>query len=239
MLWNVLKDNKNIKVCDVSNVQTQNKEVSKAKTHDWKWIDGFKGTDENMVCLGHQYIIGDKNVFDGIPELGKHGFHFSSSLQGCWFNYPIFGKNRFFKVRGLVDMKSHLEYINKSPSLFNLYQSWFDLYPKDIFSAKEIEFVAELDFGDMIDEISNKYKLIAKKEDLKYSDYQKFLEHKLSVTMESYGFSDSFIAVMKDKLKNDKDRENAVKMTEAFYDEHLSKEMAVYLLLTQSQNVNV
>lgn len=74
---------------------------------EWIWVEGYKGTDENMCCRGYQYDLGKQ--FD-MPEDEKietcdSGFHLCLKLKSIFNFYSIGDGNRFFKVKALVRKK--------------------------------------------------------------------------------------------------------------------------------------
>lgn len=95
---------------------------------EWIWVDAYKGTDANMMCKGFKYIMGAKHVFAGNVVLGSKGFHVCTNLKHCFKTYDYDFKNRFFKVRALVNAK---EYQYRNPNNTTLV-------------AKEIQFVEEI-----------------------------------------------------------------------------------------------
>ena len=72
---------------------------------DWIWIDAYKGTDANMRCLGKQYRMGVEDVYGDKVVLGSKGYHACTKLEHCFKNYDYDFKNRFFKVKILVETK--------------------------------------------------------------------------------------------------------------------------------------
>lgn len=82
----------------------------KAEDVEWIWIDGYKGTDKNMVCRDYQFAIGEMFEMpkDAKIETCESGFHFCCKLGNVFTHYQVSNGNRFFKVKGLV-RKSDLE----------------------------------------------------------------------------------------------------------------------------------
>lgn len=73
-------------------------------TDDYMWMEGYKGTDRNMMCRNYQYELG---VQHDMPDDAKiclcnNGFHLCASLEDVFDYYPIDNGNRFFKVKALV-----------------------------------------------------------------------------------------------------------------------------------------
>ena len=102
--------------CENTVKETENKIIAAPLTpieeekpkEEWMWVDGYKGTDENMRCLNYQFemnkcfdISDDKKV-----ELCSHGFHLCLKLPDVFKYYHIKNNNRFFKVKALVRVDS-------------------------------------------------------------------------------------------------------------------------------------
>lgn len=74
---------------------------------EWIWVDAYKGTDANMVCHGKQYRMGVEDTYGDKVVLGSKGYHVCTNLQHCFRNYDYDFKNRFFKVKALVNAKDY------------------------------------------------------------------------------------------------------------------------------------
>jgi Pentapeptide repeats (8 copies) len=61
-----------------------------------KIITGYKATDKNMKCHGHQFELGKWYSCEGELELCKNGFHFCEYPSGPWAYYNDIG-TRIFK----------------------------------------------------------------------------------------------------------------------------------------------
>lgn len=102
------------------------------------WVDGVKGMDHDMTCLGMQYCLGEKYCFDGTPEQGKRGFHFAKNLdEVMWQTEYDSPRCRYFHVRGLVDEKESNSYG---------------------YAAKEIEIKSEIDDKFVFERMREHYK---------------------------------------------------------------------------------
>lgn len=99
-----------------------------AVEQEWIWIDAYKGTDKNMRCLGKQYQMNIEDNYPGNIVLGKKGYHVCTDLKHCFKTYDYNFRNRFFKVRALVNAK---EYQYRNPNNTTLV-------------AKAIKFVEEV-----------------------------------------------------------------------------------------------
>lgn len=95
---------------------------------DWIWVDAFKGTDADMVCKGKQYRMNVEDTYNGEVHLGTKGYHVCTDLKHCFKTYDYDFKNRFFRVRALVNAK---EYRYRNPNNTTLV-------------AKAIKFVEEI-----------------------------------------------------------------------------------------------
>lgn len=74
---------------------------------DWIWVDAYKGTDKNMVCLGKQYRMGVEDTYGDKVVLGSKGYHVCADLKHCFKTYDYDFSNRFFKVKALVNAKDY------------------------------------------------------------------------------------------------------------------------------------
>lgn len=78
-----------------------------AVEQDWIWVDAFKGTDANMRCKGKQYRMGIEDTYGDKVALGTKGYHVCTDLKHCFKTYDYDFRNRFFKVRALVNAKDY------------------------------------------------------------------------------------------------------------------------------------
>lgn len=95
---------------------------------DWIWVDAYKGTDANMICKGKQYRMGVEDTYGDKVVLGSKGYHVCTNLMHCFKEYDYDFRNRFFKVKALVNAK---EYQYRNPNNTTLV-------------AKAIKFVEEI-----------------------------------------------------------------------------------------------
>jgi hypothetical protein len=118
----------------------------KAKTQEeWIWVDGYKGTENDMTCRGYQFELGKRYDMpdDTKIEACEAGFHLCLKLRDVFEYYSIGHSHRFFKVRALVRSSDVDEYGH---------------YPRgawlsnriDKLAAKSIEFVEELSMNDIL-----------------------------------------------------------------------------------------
>ena len=80
---------------------------------DWIWVDAYKGTDANMCCKGHQYRMGVEDTYGDNVVLGSKGYHVCTDLKHCFNTYDYDFRNRFFKVKALVNAN---EYQYRNPN---------------------------------------------------------------------------------------------------------------------------
>lgn len=99
-----------------------------AVEQDWIWVDAYKGTDANMVCKGKQYHMNVEDNYRGNVALGSKGYHVCTDLKHCFKTYDYDFRNRFFKVKALVNAK---DYQYRNPNNTTLV-------------AKAIKFVTEI-----------------------------------------------------------------------------------------------
>ncbi len=155
-------------------VELDKTESASAIEEEWVWVDGYKGTNSEMVCRDQQYEIGKTYVMPEGSEIEacKSGFHLCLGIIEVFKYYSIGHGNRFFKVRALV-RKSDLDKMAKPidrissdwalesmfvmPSFKSVLDpngglSFVATGTEDKLSAKSIEFVSEL----TVDEIFEK-----------------------------------------------------------------------------------
>ena len=147
--------------------------VSKAE-EEWVWVEGYKGTNSEMMCRDQQYEIGKTYVMPEGSEIKacKSGFHLCLGIIEVFKHYSIGNGNRFFKVRALVrksDLDKMAKPVDRMSSIWELegmfvmpsFKSVLDpnggvsfvaTGTEDKISAKSIEFVSEL----TVDEIFEK-----------------------------------------------------------------------------------
>lgn len=180
------------------------------------WVEGFKGTDENMKCQGFQYKIGVEYEHLGTPRLCASGFHFCALLSDVFSYYHLIPNNRFFKVKALVRK-----------------DQWNDGF-RDKYVAKKIVFIEELNYEDLKQHINKKYILVKSEEDwnfIKKNGYELFSREYFSNEIKRYDFSETFVNILFDECSNEDDYNDIINLSKAFKEENISKELAVYLML--------
>lgn len=105
-----------------------NSNYFEAVEQDWIWVDAYKGTDANMTCKGKKYTMNIEDTYGDKVVLGSKGYHVCTKLEHCFKTYDYDFKNRFFKVKALVNAK---EYQYRNPNNTTLV-------------AKAIKFVREV-----------------------------------------------------------------------------------------------
>lgn len=144
--------------------------VSKAE-EEWVWVEGYKGTNSEMMCRDQQYEIGKTYVMPEGSDIKvcESGFHLCLGLVEVFDYYSIGSGNRFFKVKALV-RKSDLDNMAEPKKTYmrnnSLFRGWtmpslsYDPTtntlvaasdPDDKLSAKSIEFVSELTMDEIFE----------------------------------------------------------------------------------------
>ena len=182
---------------------------------EWIWVEGYKGTDENMCCKDYQYELNKHHTFEGEVDLCHAGFHFCATLYEVFHYYQWNFTNRYFKVKALVQRE------------FWVHRGWGG-YKK--FVAKEIIFLEELDKKEIfISRFSNQYEWITA-DDIEHfhsnEEYDSFVDGQIRNMLEGK-YSSTFLTVMKVYERKDKALVN--KMV-ALYEEGVSPDMRAYLL---------
>lgn len=162
---------------------------------EWVWIEGFKGTCEDMTCRDYQFEL-DKQFDisdDQDVEVCKHGFHLSLTVKDVHEYYPIGGNLRYFAVKALV-RKSDLDEYGKTKR-----DGWF-AHVVDKLAAKSIIFTREL----TLDEIFEHYGLDWTEEEKKMALNLGIsaVRHLRNVhALVNVGYSESFAKVIIDNGK--------------------------------------
>lgn len=76
-------------------------------TPEWIWVDAYKATDANMMCKGKRYYMGVEDTYPGTVSLGTKGYHVCTDLKDCFKTYDYDFRNRFFKVKALVNVNAY------------------------------------------------------------------------------------------------------------------------------------
>ena len=180
------------------------------------WVDGYKGTDKNMRCRGYQYELNKEFECDGSIEICSNGFHFCTYLSDVIDNWYSFdGNNRFFKVKALIPLKD-----SKTPH-------------RDKYAAKKIIFVEEASYKQLERYIVEYCPLVKSEEDwieCNKLGYTEFVRNRFKAEMSGFGYSDTFIDVLFDD-KGEDDCDDIIQKAKAFYEEKVSKDLSVYMLM--------
>lgn len=210
------------------------KETIKENTTDeeWIWIEGYKGTDEDMKCYDFQYEIGGHHIYNEEVELCRKGFHFCTMLGDVFGYYNIDFNNRFFKVKGLVKKSDHYKRYSTSSTGFDGF--YITPYSRDSkIVAKEIIFLEELTYDDLKEYIKDRYPFIETKEEYyNCKNYEDFTNAKFLREMNNLGFSDTYSIIQFDK----RDKANLfyyLQRAKSYKAENISKDLMVYLLETK------
>lgn len=180
------------------------------------WVDGYKGTDKDMCCRGYQYELNKEFVCEGKASKCNNGFHFCTYLGQVIDNWYRFdGNNRYFKVKALIPLED-------------------SKYNEDKYAAKKIILVEEVGYSQLERYIKEKCPLVKSEKDwikCKENGYEEFCKEIFRTEMSKYGYSETFI----DVLFNDKGSDycdEVIQKAKAFYDEKVSKDLAVYMLMS-------
>ena len=234
---------------DVVDMQTPEKDVAtKTEEEEYIWVDGYKGTDADMsctvvcrkqgdICLSfkeyrQQYELKKVINFEGEPETCGSGFHFCLSLPDVFYFRPLTISGRYFKVRGLVRKKEYEELLqNKNRTS--------KLAAKSIVLTEEI--VLDYDFlkKNSLNYLSyDDEKIYLSKEEFEdcfvkklYPSDKSFFIKTFRKVMKKANYSDVFTELMI-KEKNLFQLLKMIPAVEALDAEGVSKDMAVYTLLT-------
>lgn len=180
------------------------------------WVEGYKGTDENMCCRGYQYELNKEFECEGEVSKCNNGFHFCTYLGQVidhWYHFD--DNNRYFKVRALIPLED-------------------SKYEENKYAAKKIIFLEEVGYSKLEKYIKEKYVLVKSEEDwikCKEVGYEDFCKNFFKTEMSKYGYSDTFIDVLFDN-KGEDYCDDLIQKAKAFYEEKVSKDLAVYMLMS-------
>ncbi len=180
------------------------------------WVEGYKGTDKDMCCRGYQYELNKEFVCDGKASICNNGFHFCTYLGQVIENWYSFdGNNRYFKVKALIPLED-----TKSG--------------REKFAAKKIILLEEVGYKQLEKYIHEKCPIIKTEEDwmvCRESGYTEFCKNIFKTEMSKFGYSETFIDILFDE-KGEKYCDSVIKKAKAFYEEKVSKDLAVYMLMS-------
>ena len=109
-------------------------------TNEYVWIEGYKGTDEDMRGYnGFQYELGvEVSLPENVePVVCKRGFHFCTELENVFYYYSISKIHRFFKCKALVKKE------DAERGFSTFFDSAKKMVAKKIILTKEIEITTQ------------------------------------------------------------------------------------------------
>lgn len=211
------------------------------KQEEWIWVEGYKGLTDSMT--GHnnfQFELNKEYNVEEPVEICKNGFHFCLELKDVfhYYSWEKNHRNRYFKVKALVREQDADRYGERDANCYGPYIN-YSLIDKLV--AKQIILTEEItESQEIIDAINAYYHLNFKIEDItmlqtiKKLGYKTYWMKKFEFSLKDK-YSETFIRVFMEKLRTEYediiDIKRKVDEAIAYYDEELSKDMAVYLLM--------
>lgn len=180
------------------------------------WVEGYKGTNKDMCCRGFQYELNKEFVCEGKASKCENGFHFCTYLGQVidnWYHFD--GNNRYFKVKALIPLED-------------------SKYKEDKYAAKKIILLEEVGYKQLERYIKEECPSVKSEEDwirCKEIGYEEFCKGKFKTEMSKYGYSETFIDVLFDD-KGGRYCDELIQKAKAFYEEKVSKDLAVYMLMS-------
>ena len=118
--------------------EAKEKEIKAKMAEKWIWVEGYKGTDQNMWCRGTQFELNKMySAEEGTGvTLCESGFHLCLNLKDVFGYYSVGEGNRFFKVRALVreeDVKA-----------YGKPRDMYSIFANNKLTSMSIEFISEL-----------------------------------------------------------------------------------------------
>lgn len=180
------------------------------------WMDGYKGTDENMRCRGLQYELNKEFTCNGVPKICDNGFHFCKHLGQVINNYYEFnGYNRYFKVKALVPLDD-------------------SRYEESKYAAKKIVFLEEVGYDKLEKYIKDECPLVDSEDDwnkCKEIGYEEYAKNIFVNSMRKLGYSKAFIEILA-KENDESSMKEIIDRAKALKAENISKDLSVYLLIS-------
>ena len=180
------------------------------------WVEGYKGTDKDMRCRSFQYELNKEFECEGKASKCNNGFHFCTYLGQVidhWYHFD--GNNRYFKVKALIPLED-------------------SKYEEDKYAAKKIILLEEVGYNQLERYIKEKCPSVKSEEDwikCKKDGYEEFCKNIFRTEMSKYGYSETFIDVLFDD-KGEDYCDELIQKAKAFYEEKVSKDLAVYMLMS-------
>lgn len=196
---------------------------------EWIWVEGYKGTNSEMVCRDMQFDF-DQIFISDDAVLCESGFHFCLMLHHVFRYYEADFRNRFFKVRALVRNDSYKKYGSYE------YSSWSESnHIVDKLCAKEIEFIEEVSKEELFDYYENKYSFIETVEDYDAvcisGDYESYVRDKYLGSLSPI-ISETLLLAIYGKFKDYDKMKDFTKYTLALAeDKGISHDLFIYLAL--------
>ena len=195
--------------------------VETPETDEWIWVEGYKGTNSKMQGKNNfQYELGQEYSTDESVKLYHSGFHLCLKFEDVFNHYPWVGSetNRYFKVKALVKKED-----------VDDYGQYDKIVAKKIFFTEEItgspEMIEALKKTGLRINNQTEYKLMVE------HGYKNMRKEVLTASL-CGKYSDTFIRILLDGEINKK-TEKRVEYALAYADEGVSKDVAVYLLMTK------
>ena len=203
---------------------------------EWVWVEGYKGTNEDMTAFNDfQYELNTFYEANGEIETCKNGFHLCLELADVFKYYPWLDNEtrRYFKVKALVRKADKDTYGGFRCRIGAI----------DKIAAKQIVLTEEITEDQMLIDAIQEYHHITinsldEYHQMRKSGYVSY--HANSLMSKLTGkYSEAFKLVLSDVLRdtyNDTDDyvrvlEHKVAEAVAYYEEGVSKDIAVYLLM--------
>lgn len=245
-MFNFLKKDKTLSK-EIEETQCNNKQYSVDDSSDgYIWVEGFKGTKSDMSCSVNlyptfgglfdtdsikteQYELNERKILHGSPELYENGFHFCTRYEDVFEYYEYNFENRYFKVKALV-RKKDFETLDPNDS---------KMAAKEIILYEEI-FPQYEDVEKYMTRESNKnvkpYK-ITKNDFIQIQKvgYSNYFRDKFISMMINANYSEAFSNLIIERFLSDiAYTKHIVDVAIALEVEHVTKDMACYILLCNS-----
>lgn len=240
---------------DLKAEETVVKESDPAPEEKYIWVEGYKGTPEDMICTNSYTVYHDgrcsfpytaynKTKYEldkevslkdnEEPILCKKGFHFCLKLEDVFSFYSYDFKNRYFKVRAYVKEKDYNDAVknNTEKLVAKKIVLYEEVFPEYEMLTDQLTYTLN---GDKYK--TNKFTYTLSKdlfEEVNNSKLtiQEVINKHFVLQMKEAGYSSTFINLLQNKYCKDgiANLMYICEKAKAFKEESVSTDMAVYML---------
>lgn len=190
------------------------------------WVEGFKGTQSNLKCQNLQYELNKEYTITGDPIECEKGFHFCKELEHVFRHYAYDFRNRFFKVKALVNKNSWEKHSDKYVAKSIILTEEIDLTYEELMKMGQLS--SRSIYHEYLYTYMPKDLFEAKKADpLKNTELQWYIGK-----MSEIGHSETFAFILIENTYSEwSSYVEVYNRAKALYDEGISKDMKAVLMM--------